>query len=92
MSAPLQHLNPSDLSDEALGRLAFAIAGVLSKHGVWHERPLAAKDAMSFMNIGRKKFYSLINKGIIKEHRPDPDGHAWYFPSEIVEGIKNKKR
>jgi hypothetical protein len=87
-----KHLNPSDFSDEQVERLAFTIAGILSKHGVWHEKPLSPKGAMAFLGVGRKKFYSMVNQGIIKENRPDPNGHAFYYPSEMNEGIKKRNQ
>ena len=82
------HLNPSDYPDEVVNRLALAIAGILTQKGMWQERPMCAKEAMEFLSVGRDRFYKLENLGIIKPFKPDPDGHPFYYPSQMNEGIR----
>lgn len=91
MSAETRTLNTTDLSNEQLERLAFAIAAMLSKKEVWAERPLRAKEAMSFLGVGKTTFYRMENLGVIKPHKPDPKSHPFYYPSEMNEGIKKAK-
>lgn len=88
MSAETRTMNTTDLSNEQLDRLAFTLAAVLSKKGLWLEQPMGAKEAMVFLGVGKTRFYRLENLGVIKPHKPDPDGHPFYYPSEMNEGIR----
>lgn len=90
MSASIQHLNASDLSDEALDRLAFALAGRLNKYMVV-VKPMKPKEAIPFSGVSRSTFYRMVDKGFIQQFG-DPNGDPLYFPDQIVEGIRNYKR
>jgi hypothetical protein len=92
MNAETKHLNPSDLSNEQLERIAFGVATILSKHGLWNDKPLSAKEAMAFTGFKKNKFFRLVNLGVIKGHMPDPDGHPIYYASEINEGIRRIRK
>jgi hypothetical protein len=91
MSAEPKHLNPSDFSDDQLDRLAFALVGKLQKYFVV-DRPMRAKEAAEFCGISEKHLYHLVNLGVIKDFRPDPKGHAFFIPSQMIEAIKNHKQ
>lgn len=89
MSEPAKHLNPSDLSDESLDRLAFALVGRLTKYAIV-TRPMKSKEAIEFSGVGKNTFYRMRNAGRIKEHRPFQDCDPVYFADEIIEALKKK--
>ena len=91
MSAEPKHLNPSDLPDDALDRLAFALVGRMQQYGVV-VKPMRTKEAIRFCGFGATTFHKWKALGIIKEFRPDPNGDAVYFPDQITEGIKNYRQ
>ena len=46
------------------------------------------KEAIAFTGRGETTFYKWVDLGIIKQHRPDPNGDPVYFADEIVRDLK----
>lgn len=89
MSAESKQLNPSDLTDDQLDRIAFAILGKLSKFQV-QEKPMRVKEAAAFLGISQKHFYHLVNQGKIKLHRLEDKGRPYAYASEINGAVRKK--
>lgn len=89
MSAETKHLNPSDFSEDQLKTLAFAMAGILSKYGVWQEAPLDREGAAAFTKYSVDSIDRLRREGKIKAHYL-VKGIPVFYPSELNKAIKGQ--
>ncbi len=90
MSAERQ-LNPSRLSQEEINAIAFAVAGVLAKHGKFSEEPLDSEGAAAFLKISQSSLRKMKERGKIKAHYPGGLDIPLYYPSELNKAVKEKE-
>lgn len=87
MSALEKHINGSDLSNEQLERLAYALVIQLDKIGIT-DKPMRIKEVADFVGVSKRTVTNWMNKGIIKPHRLEEKGDPFFLRSEIIEAIR----
>lgn len=87
MSAQEKVFNPSDLTNEQLDRIAFALSARLEKMGI-SDKPMTKKEAADWMNRSVRQLERYISAGKITLHHIMPNTEGFLLKSEILEVIK----
>ena len=93
MGATERQLNASELSDEHIDRIAFAVMARVEKYssgGI--EKPLTRVKAAEHLNMGVDYIDKLKRNGVIQAHYFEESGVPYYFASEINEALKGRKK
>lgn len=59
--------------------------------GMIVERPMSVKEIAAWLGVSKRTIDRKIARGIFLPHIDD-DGTPWFFPSEVVEQLKRKKK
>jgi hypothetical protein len=90
MSAQEKQFNPSDLSNEQLDRMAFALLGKINKFLVV-ETPLTREEAAAFTKLSVSRFDELVRAGKFRIIKPYHNSHPTFLPSMLIEDMKSWK-
>lgn len=82
-----RQFNPSQLTEDQLKTIAFAIAGTLKNHFA-NERPMGRKEAALFVGYSERRFDELVRAEKFRSHRIEEGAHPYFFPSELLEDLK----
>lgn len=79
--------NPSDLSDEQLEKIGFALMGFMQRYGVV-DKPMTTEQLTQFIECSRDTVNKLRHAGVIKPHFFKGLSTPYYLPSEVIAALK----
>jgi hypothetical protein len=88
-----RQLNPSDLTDEQIDRIAFAVIGKLEKYttnGI--EKPLTRQKAAEHIGLGVDMVDKMKRDGVLQPYYFPGSNVPFYYASEINEALRGRKR
>jgi hypothetical protein len=90
MSAASKQFNPSDLSDDQLERIGFALMGFFQKYGVLTQKPMTIDMTAQFLGVSVDSIHRLRRQGVITPHFIGDLSTPFYFPLEVFNAFDKK--
>jgi hypothetical protein len=87
------HFNPSDLSNDQVDRIGFAVMGFLQKNAVMTMKPMTIEQTASFLGgISTDTIHRLRREGVIQPVYIGDLSIPYYMPEEILKAFKKRRQ